>query len=249
MKLNQVIAISNGEKSTKQKVLSKVYQDLSKIPLFNGITKRYKALEDDTIGVNLIPDETHPVQMTVSSAIEEATKVMEKMFNIVATQDLANCEAKADVMLNNKPILTKVPVTHLLFLEKQLIDLKTFIDSLPVLDPAESWTFDKASGQYKSEPSKTIRSKKVMKNHVKSDATDKHPAQVEVYNEDVPVGTWTTIKFSGCIEKVKKNQMLDKIEELDKAVKLAREEANSIEVKSSDFGSVLLDYIFGDIVA
>ena len=249
MKLNQVIAISNGEKSTKQKVLSKVYQDLSKIPLFNGITKVYKPLEDDVTGSNLIPNETHPVQATVQSSIEEAFKVMEKMFNIVATQDVANCEAKADISVNNKIILEEVPVTHLLFLEKQLIDLRTFVESLPVLDPAESWEFDKASGQYRSEPTKTVRSKKVMKNHVKAEATEKHPAQVEVYNEDVPVGTWTTTKFSGCIEKVEKNKMLNYIEDLDKAVKLAREEANSIEVQKSDFGTKILDYIFGDIVA
>ena len=35
-----------------------------------------------------------------------------------------------------------VPVTYLLFLEKQLVDLHTFVKKLPVLDASETWVFD-----------------------------------------------------------------------------------------------------------
>ena len=45
----------------------------------------------------------------------------------------------------------------------------------------------------------TLRTKKVPRNHVKAEATEKHPAQVEVYYEDVAVGYWTTVKFSGAL--------------------------------------------------
>jgi hypothetical protein len=34
---------------------------------------------------------------------------------------------------------------------------------------------------------------------VKAEATEKHPAQVEVYHEDVVVGQWKTVKFSGAL--------------------------------------------------
>jgi len=129
-------------------------------------------------------------------------------------------------------------------LEKQLIDLKTFVESLPTLDPVEDWTFDSSSGYFKSKVKETIRTKKTPKNHVKAEATEKHPAQVEVYMEDVPVGKWSTVKFSGCIEKTKKNRLLEKIALLDKAIKVAREEANSIEVKESILGTNILKYIF-----
>lgn len=41
------------------------------------------------------------------------------MFDVVATQDFANCQAKADVMVEGRVLIKDAPVTHLLFLEKQ----------------------------------------------------------------------------------------------------------------------------------
>jgi len=74
------------------------------------------------------------------------------MFDIVATQDWANCQAVADVVVDDQVILAQVPFTHLLFLEKQLLDIQTLVEKLPVLDPAErcvtagTWTTVKFSG-------------------------------------------------------------------------------------------------------
>jgi len=50
------------------------------------------------------------------------------------------------------PLLADVPVTYLLFLEKQLTDLRTFVDKLPVLDPSVVWLQDPSSGDWRSEP-------------------------------------------------------------------------------------------------
>ena len=76
-----------------------------------------------------------------------------------------------------------VPVTHLLFLEKQLTDVHTFVAKLPLLDPAEDWADepDPVSGTWKTHPAKTVRSKKVPRNHRVAEATQQHPEQVQVY--------------------------------------------------------------------
>lgn len=244
MKLNQIIALANGEKSRKQSAFSKIYQTLKVDALFAGISKRYVPFEEDPSGASNLPPDDKAIQTTVAAMIDESKEVLESMFNIIATQDIANCDAKANVVVDDKIILPKVPVTHLLFLEKQLIDLHTFVAAIPTLDPAESWTYDKATGYHRSEPKKTVRTKKVPKNHVKTEATDKHPAQVDVYTEDVPQGTWTTTYLSGAMSLPRKKELLEKIRNLDQAIKLAREEANSIDVQKSDLGSKLLTYIF-----
>ena len=57
---------------------------------------------------------------------------------VLATQDFANCQAKANVVVDGQTILKEVPVTHLLFLEKQLVDLRTFIDGLPTPEAKKS---------------------------------------------------------------------------------------------------------------
>ncbi len=62
---------------------------------------------------------------------------------------------------------------------------------LPVHDPAENWTHDPSSATWRTDPVKTIKTKKIPRNHVKAEATDRHPAQVEVYYKDIPVGYWT----------------------------------------------------------
>ena len=244
MKLNQIIAIANGEKSKKQSVLSKIYQLLQKPELFEGHSKRYEPFEEDTTGGNKLPPEDKMLQLNVLDAISETNIVLENMFNIVATQDVSNCTAVADIKINEKVIVAKVPVTHLLFLEKQLIDIKTFVSKFPVLDKAEIWKFDETSNSYRSNPKETIRTKRIQKNHIKYEATKEHPAQVEVYGEDVPAGKWTTVRFSGCVSSKDKKEILNRVSELDKAIKIAREEANGSEITKSNIGTRILDYIF-----
>jgi hypothetical protein len=172
------------------------------------------------------------------------TADLTEMFDVVATQDWANCQAKGDVVVDGHPLLKGVPVTHLLFLEKQLTDLRTFVEALPVLDPAEEWEYRADVDGYVSRPSRANRTKKVPKNHVKYEATKEHPAQVEMYMEDVWVGTWSTTRFSGAIPAATRNAMLERVRKLVDAVKVAREEANGLEVKPQKVGAAVLGYVF-----
>ena len=53
----------------------------------------------------------------------------------------------------------------------------------------------RSTDSWKTDPVRTIRTKKVPRNHVKAEATENHPAQAEVYYEDLPVAYWTTEPF------------------------------------------------------
>jgi hypothetical protein len=136
-------------------------------------------------------------------------------------------------------------VTYLLFLEKQLTDLHTFIKKLPVLDAADSWVFNDSADCWSTEPVRTIRTKKVPRNHVKAEATEKHPAQVEVYYEDISVGYWTTVRFSGALPAKRVSTLLERVEKLQQAVKFAREEANNTEAVDKHVGDKVFGYLFG----
>ena len=52
----------------------------------------------------------------------------------------------------------------------------------------------------------------------------------------MPVGYWTTVKFSGALPARRVNELLDRIERLQQAVKFAREEANAAEVADQRAG-------------
>lgn len=243
-KLNQIIAVASGKKTKSKDAVTEVYHKLQKATLFDGISRNYHPDDEDG---ERFPSENKNVQYKVRNAIDEAKAAWAELFDVTATQEWANCEARADVVVGGQVLLSQVPVTYLLFLEKQCVDLQTFVTKLPTLDPAETWQWNSNADCYSSAEHRTTKSEKVMQNHIKYEATDKHPAQVETFTRDKKVGEWATVKFSGAIPQTLKNSFLGKIAQVIDAVKCAREQANSIEVKNVEVAKPLLTYLFDEI--
>ncbi len=241
-KLNQIIAIEKSTKNRSFQELSEAHHQLQKQTLLAGIARSYRPRDEE--GEQLPPESTK-VQVKAQDIIRQTVESLTKLFDVTATKDWANTRARADVTVDGTVLLSQVPATYLLFLEKQLVDLHTFIKKLPVLDASESWTFDASADCWATEPVQTLRTKKVPRNHVKAEATEKHPAQVEVYYEDVTVGTWRTVKFSGALPAQRVNELLARVEKLQEAVKFAREEANNLDVEEQKVGERVLNYLFG----
>ena len=241
-KLNQIIAVEKGIKSKSFQELTEAHHGVQKPALLSGISRAYQPKDED--GEQLPPESTK-VQIRTEEILREVAATLTRLFDVTATKDATNCVAKANVVVDGTTLLADVPVTYLLFLEKQLTDLHTFIKKLPVLDAAEAWTFNDSADCWSTEPVRTIRTKKVPRNHVKAEATEKHPAQVEVYYEDIPVGYWTTVKFSGALPAKRVSELLDRVEKLQNAVKFAREEANNTEALDRHVGETVFGYLFG----
>lgn len=239
-KLNQIIAVEKGIKARIYSELTEVHKVCQKPDLFNGFQKTYIKKDDD--GEDY-PPESKKVQLNAASLLGDMSSKLTDLFDVTATKDYANCAAKANVVIDDVVILTQVPATHLLFLEKQLNDLRTFIEKLPVLDEAEDWEFDNTSGVYKTKVVKTHRSKKIQRAIVLYDATVEHPAQTQLISEDVTVGYWDTVKRSGAIAATNQAVMLAKVDALQKAVKFAREQANDVEAPNQSVGRAVFDYL------
>ncbi|MHA2062226.1 MAG: DUF7873 family protein [Candidatus Sifarchaeia archaeon] len=240
-KLNQIVAVVNGQKSKTEKAIKEVYQKCQRGEIFNGLTRNYTPLEEDG---ERLPTETKRIQYNVDEAVNEFKKSLGKLFNLVAIQDYSNCEAFADVVVGDTVILNNVPVTYLMFLEKQLNDINTFVGKLPVLESGEKWEWSDNEDCFVSESVDTVRTKRKFKTLIRYEATTEHPAQTEVYNEDVPVGKWKLTKFSGSIPRTEKKNMLERVEDLRNAVKFAREEANDMEITDVKVSENILNFIF-----
>jgi hypothetical protein len=241
-KLNQIIAVEKGVKSQALRDLTDAHQQLQKPALLSGIARTYRPKDEEG---EQFPPESTKVQVKSEEVIRKTVEIMTKLFDVVATKDWANTQAKADVVVDGQVLLTQVPAPYLLFLEKQLVDIHTFVRKLPVLDASETWVFDASSDSWATEPVQTTRTKKIPRNHVKAEATEHHPAQVEVYYEDVVVGHWRTVKFSGALPANRVNELLERVEKLQAAVKFAREEANSMEIQDQKPGAKVFQYLFG----
>jgi hypothetical protein len=241
-KLNQILAIEKGVKTRVYSEITDLHKATQKPALMNGFhkTSRPKQEEGETY-----PPEHQRVQYNQEDVIKRVGRILTELFDITATKDFANCSARADIMIDGKPLLRDVPATYLLFLEKQLSDLGTFFTKMIELDAAEDWLADPSSGLYKTEPTQTQRTKKVQRPIVLYDATEHHPAQTQLITEDMVVGHWNTVKFSGGIPMPKKKAILERIEKLSGAVKFAREAANGLEVEHKHTGKEVFDYLFG----
>lgn len=244
-KLNQLLAIEKGVNQTAQRQLTDVYHLLQRPQLFNGHNRTYQPKDDEG---DAKPAESNRVQRTVTGLVGDMTGPLGRWFDVQLEKDAANLIALSDVQVDGMTFLTNVPTTHLLWLEKRLQDLKTVIEKMPVLDASEKWTRDEANGVYATEGVQTQSTTKVPTPVVKYPATDKHPAQTDMYNKDVIIGTWTTTKLSGAAEPSRQREALDRVEKLLAAVRQARADANSIDVPPvSKAGEAILDYIFAPI--
>lgn len=241
-KLNQVIAVEKGIKSKVTADIDVIYKAVQKPALFEGFVKTYKKRNEEEEDQ---PTQRQKVQASVGNALTDVSNRLTALFDVTAQKDFANCNAKADVVVDGETLLTGAPATYLLFLEKQLTDLSTFVEKLPVLDAAEEWTLDPNESLYRTAPALTNRTKKVQKPLVLYPATAEHPAQTQLITEDVVAGTWEQIRFSGAMPFTAKKALVLRVLKLGQAVKQAREAANLADAPEQNVGAKILGWIFG----
>lgn len=245
--LAQINALLTGYKPTATRNLTDLHRLAQPGAHLGGVLRSYQPLDDE--GETLPAERSYP-QVVVESLFTDVITVVGRLFSLQLTQDIGNTEARADIAIGNRVLMHDVPVTFMLFLEKQLTDLRTFIGKLPVLDPSKLWEVDEstAGGFYRAEPAATVRTKKVHKTFVKWEPPTPaytQPAQVDVIQEDVPLGTWTTVALSGAVPARRVKLLMRRISALIEAVKLARETANARTVEDQT-AAPLFAYLFAE---
>lgn len=246
MRLNQLLAIEKGEKARSAEELTALYHKVQKATLFNGRLRTYQPKNEEG---DQLPSEEELVQATAADVLKDMARVRARVIDLVASKDMANTfrDTIVPVEIDEVQVLPPLPVPTLIFLEKYLQDLLAVVKAIPTLDPSERWKWNPDQDLFESEQSKTYRTQKEPKALVKAEATDKHPAQVETYWVDNPVGTWTTRKFSGAMQAERKKAVVDRINTLRNAVKAARERANMVEVGDGlKIGDALFEYLLAE---
>jgi hypothetical protein len=245
-KLNQIIAVEKGLKSKDYGDWTKIYQLFQKTEPLKGLARTYQPRAEDG---DKLPAEHVEVRVRVKDIVKDVQSKVAELFDITATKDWANCGAFADIVLDadtEKPttLLEKVPVTYLLWLEKQLEYVYAFISKLPTLPADTDWKWDENKNCFKSDPAVNVKTKKTIKPLVMYEATKEHPAQIEKLSEDIPVGDWTTINFHGGLPAQTVAEMKERVKKLQVAVKFARETANTIPAPKQKVGEKVLSFVF-----
>lgn len=252
--LHTFIALRDGVKGESHEKLTAVHRASTKRELYEGLTRTYRPKLEDG---DQLPSENKNVQLTSADVLTGLVDAVARRWNLTATVDAGNQEAVADVVVptgevtpSGEPVvrrlLTNVPSTFLLYLARELDDIHKFVKELPTLDPGVAWRYDESVDAHVSDPVETHRTQKVMRNHVLYEATDRHPAQVQTFTEDVVVGYWTSVRRSTALPQERKTELLRRVQTLRLAVKEARERANLTQVDDVEVARQVFDYLLGE---
>jgi len=215
--------------------------------LFGSKTVTFTPLNSEDGGA--VTEDQSEIQTTVQKEVAWLSTFIVKAIDAGHQIDTANTLATASVILEDGAVLLlQIPATSLLQLEKRLKEVHEFIMAIPTLDPAKGFSQDSAreAGVYKAREVTKTRTKKTLKVLTMAPATDKHPAQCKEYTEDVPIGSVLEQEWSSLITPALKADLLERCENITRAVKQARARANELDlnVKDHKIGKVLLDSIF-----
>lgn len=252
-KLHEVLAIEQGLQAAAKKINEETVRTFDKkdehfVETVRTVT--HFAEEDQKLDTS----ESKAMVTTVFDKLLYTVGPNVRALDAYLQKEATNQKAVADITVDDKVLAAGVPATVLLRLKTRLADLRAVYEKIPTLAPGPTWDVDhdrrKAGGVYRSEnPDVTFRTRKTVKPIIMAPATDHHPAQVQAVSEDVPVAKITTQHWSGMITSAQKSDLLGRIDRLLRAVKRARQRANSTEVEKRQIGKVLFDFIHADIVA
>lgn len=241
-KLHELLAVDGSLKAEAQRALSATKNLLTsgQVKLV-GMIRTYKPYADDG---QKYPDEITNLVTTVMDELGDFATTYGRWVDSSVQKEQTNTSAFAEVMLDGESFFGyELSATALLNLESKLAEIRTVIAAIQTNDPTERWTKDEQLGCYVSAPRVTIRNEKVPQSLVMYDATEQHPAQVQAYNKDVPIGEWTKILHSGMITPTDKKKMLERVDRLSRAVKKARMRANDTDVVNVHVAHTIFDYI------
>lgn len=241
--LHQIVAVVKDRKNKAKTSLTTAYETLKQGNLFNGFRKTFVPLQEVEGVVDIVPQEIKRTQTNVQEIFNSLKTVLVENIDVVATQDYGNTKAVADLTFGTYTI-NNVPATHLLFLESTVEDLITAINAVPTLDPNERWTWNANENNWWSEIVLTMRAKKTKRPLLMAPATDKHPAQTQLIEEEVQTHRIETIKSSGAMPLVTKTELLRRANNLLEEIKKTRQRANQTMVEQQNIGQKLFDYIF-----
>ena len=249
--LHEILAVEADKQGTAKRIMEEAVNVLGKKHnLFVGMTK---TLSMDTEGFESLEEASavnQEITTTVDARLDFTKGAVADWLNVVCTKERANQSATADVIVGDTVILKGLPATFLLGMETKLKEIRKYYETIPTLQPGVRWIPDDNAantleGTYISEQTEVkSKTQKVRKYHTMSKATKEHPAQVDITNEEIVVGKFSTRYTSGMLPAVEKSELLANIDTLMGAFKQARQRANSEPVVTEVFvGSAIFDFI------
>lgn len=242
MKLFHHLAVGQDVKGGYHKIRNETVGHFKKKDIFEGLDKEYRPLEE---GGQPLERQQKEVITTVQERLAWTKKKAVAFIDFELVRDKANTVAVADLVVDGKVLAKGLPATFLLALEKRLDDMREYYDVVPTLDLSKKWEESGQIGVFRHGPVKTFRTAKKTISITIAKATKEHPEQAKAMTEDVTIGCFDSVYFSGMVHARDKAEWLGQIDKLLEVVKKARQQANDVVVDEGKIGETIFDFIHG----
>jgi len=248
-KLHEILAVESDLKGQYEKIFAETKVTLDKKPdHFLGFHKSLKMFDSSREHEEAAAEQHKELVTTIDEKLKHTWKYVVKYFDVLLQKEATNQTALADLVVEGSVLAEKIPATFLLGMEERVKKLRELYESIPTLQPGVSWEEDKTQrpGVFKAQhPEKANKTEQVIQHKVLVAPTDKHPAQIEKWSEQIPVGVYTNDRWSGMISPARKAELMEKIDVLLGAIKKARQRANQAEVVKGNIAQKFYDFIHG----
>jgi hypothetical protein len=247
-KMHEVLAVEGQMKGQAEKVRKELTETFQKKHHLFGEAIQYFRPTVEGHGEARIEAQSS-IQSTVFDELRWIASLWAKAIDTSYAVAEGNMSARADVVLDNgTTFATGVPATALLELEKRATEVQQLVAAIPTLDPAKGFEPDpsRKAGIYKARTVVKTRTVKEQVPIVLLQPTKEHPGKAELVSKDSPIGTIELTEWSGMVTPATKAAMLERAEEIARAIKKARSRANNTDVaKPPTIGDALLSFVFG----
>jgi hypothetical protein len=244
-KLHELLAVEADLEGAYKRIIEEALVTFTKKPdHFLGQDKILEMFDEDRKKENTT--EHKEMVTTVPDKLNYVMEHVIRFYDALYQKELANTNAKADLIVDGETIATDLPATFLLGMENKLKFLRASYEGIPTLAPGIKWVLDEKLGKgvyVSANPNEVFKTAKVFKHQVLVPPTDKHPAQIEKWEEQVPVGKYTTTTSCSMLTPARKSELIGRIDSLIQACKKARQKANCTEVADVSIAKKMMDYI------
>lgn len=249
-KLHELLAVDTdvmGQADKCRKELAETFEKKS-----HHFTKKILTVTPVKDGEPSKTEQQLELQTTVADELKWVSEKLTAALDVGHQVDVANTTAVANIVLDDETILLEdVPTTSLLRMTHRVTEIRDLVYAIKTLDPAKGFELDpkERPGVYKAKDAHTFRGEKVFDYVVMVAPTDKFPAQVKELMIDKKTHDLLTQEWSSLITVKAKGEMLDRVEEILRALKKARARANELEIDTrvNKIGAKVLNYVFSGV--
>lgn len=247
-KLHEILAVEGDLAGTAKKIMDEARATFDKKPdHFQSATSRTTYFDESQQNLNTV--ESKAMVTTVDEKLDYIAPVISRYYDAYVAKESTNQVATADIIVGGSVFFTSVPATVLLGMETKLKELRSVYEAIPTLAPGIFWEKDPEAGEgvYRSRDAETrFVTKNTLVPVELSPATKEHKAQVQAVSQDIPVAKREVTQQSGMLSPGEKSDLLERVDILIRAVKVARQKANSVDALDRDgFGAAIFKFING----